>query len=40
MNETNLEAVGIHRIQRDLVVNRVSIRVTSACTQNENLNQA
>jgi hypothetical protein len=39
MNETNLEAVGIHRIQRDLV-NRLSIHVTSACTQNENLNWA
>ena len=37
MHVTYLEAVGIHRIQRDLVVNRFSIHVTSsACTQNEN----
>jgi len=37
MNETYIEAVGIHRIQRDLVVNRFSIHVTnSACTQNKN----
>ena len=36
MNETYLEAVGFHRVQRDLV-NRFSIHVTiSACAQNEN----
>ena len=39
MNETYLEAVAIHRIQRDLV-NRFPINVTSsAYTQNENWNR-
>ena len=33
MNETYLEAISIHRVQRDLIVNRFSIHVTiSACT--------
>jgi hypothetical protein len=37
MSETYLDAVGIHRVQRDLIVNRFSIHLTiSACTQNEN----
>jgi len=41
MNETYLAAVSIHRVERDLVVNRFSIHVTiGACTQNENWNRA